>query len=541
MTKGRAVSDVSAGGTFYEAALTAASLNPRTKEPEIQGCEEPLHVVHITAEMAPMAKVGGLGDVVHGLARACHLKGHDVEVILPGYSCVSDSPVWEDTQDEGYFDCTYRGGTVGVRVVTARVHGVRVVRLIPQGVNYFQGGRIYGGGYNEMEAYLFFCRAALEWLLQAGRRPQAIHLHDWHTAACSFLYWEEYYGRGLNSARLCLTIHNLDHTGECRQDELSWTGLDGASFATMDRALDPRTIGHNPERLSLLKGGIVFCNSVVTVSPTYRQETLQGGAYMNKTLQDKGGRYLGVLNGIDVDEWNPAEDRLFHAAQEMAKSTVPFNFDASNVAGKKALQAYVRAQLGLRPSEGPLVICVTRLVPQKGAHLIRHAIFRTIEKGGQFVLLGSGHLSPEFERLQQNELRDSPDAKIFLFYSDPLSHFLYGAADMCLVPSMFEPCGLTQMISMRYGSIPVVRRTGGLADTVRDVNETADWDPPPNGFVFDGADERSLDSALDRAIDMFTMDPKGWTNLMKNAMEENFSWGPSADAYINLYRENMRL
>ena len=528
-------------GTFYEAALKAASAGPRAREPPIQRCDAPLHVVHITAEMAPMAKVGGLGDVVHGLARACHLKGHDVEVILPGYSCVEGSPVWEDEAEEGWFDCTFRARNIRVRVVTARVHGVRVVRLVPEGVNYFQGGRIYGGSYNELEAYLFFCRASLEWLLQAGRRPQAIHLHDWHTAAASFLYWEEYYGRGLNTARLCLTIHNLDHTGECKQDELSFTGLDGTLFATMDRALDPRTIGHNPERLSLLKGGIVFCNSVVTVSPTYRQETLNGNSYMNKVLQDKGDRYMGVLNGIDVDEWNPGVDRLFRAAQAMAKSTTPFTFDAENHAGKKALQAYVRAQLGLRPSNGPLVICVTRLVPQKGAHLIRHAIFRTVERGGQFVLLGSGHLSPEFERLRENELKDSPDAKIYLFYNDPLSHFLYGASDMCLVPSMFEPCGLTQMISMRYGSIPVVRRTGGLADTVRDVNEVCDWDPAPNGFVFDGADERSLDSALDRAIDMYKNDPEGWSTLTTNAMKEDFSWGPSADAYIDLYRHNLNM
>mmetsp|Transcript_2521 Transcript_2521/g.6005 ORF Transcript_2521/g.6005 Transcript_2521/m.6005 type:complete len:195 (-) Transcript_2521:129-713(-) len=191
------------------------------------------------------------------------------------------------------------------------------------------------------------------------------------------------------------------------------------------------------------------------------------------------------------------------------------------------------------PEDGqrkPLVVCITRLVPQKGIHLIRHAIFRTQEQGGQFILLGSGHADADFRALAENEFKDHPDVKLMVTYSEALSHFLFAAADIVLVPSIFEPCGLTQMIGMRYGAVPVVRQTGGLADTVKDVDDDNISGDKQNGFVFAGADEGSLNEALDRAIKYHKERASWWDALCSKIMRMDWSWQSSAEQYIDLYR-----
>ncbi|CAK0748133.1 hypothetical protein CVIRNUC_001816 [Coccomyxa viridis] len=499
--------------------------------------ERTLHVVHMAAEMAPIAKVGGLGDVVTGLARACIERGHAVEVMLPYYESLPDEGI-QDLQHSRDLECpkgkvwdgVFQRGSLKTSAFRGKIDGIPVVLLRPDwGVcNIFRGGAIYGGAYNELEAYLYFSRACLEYLRVEGKNPDIIHAHEWQLSAIPMLYWEVYHSTGMGRPRVVLTIHNMDNSGECRQDEFAFAGLPGDAFATVDRALDERTIGHNPERLCLMKGGIVYSNVVTTVSPTYAKEALEGGAagWLRATLAkpEVSSKFKGVLNGIDTALWDPAKDPLIAAP-----------FSADQLDGKALCKRYLQQGLGLDITpDKPIVACITRLVPQKGIHLIRHSIYRTVELGGQFVLLGSGHADGDFRALAEGEFRDSKDVKIMVMYSEALAHQIYAAADIVLVPSLFEPCGLTQLVGMRYGAIPVVRSTGGLADTVTDV----DADPRNgNGYCFGGMDAGALNSALDRALTTFREDKSRWQQLSQQNMSLDWSWQRSATSYIELYNQ----
>ncbi|GJP54396.1 hypothetical protein CLOM_g13488 [Closterium sp. NIES-68] len=513
---------------------------------------ERLHIVHVTAEMAPLAKVGGLGDVVTGLGRACLARGHTVEVMLPFYECLDTKQI-ANLQLKRSFGSYFKGDWVGVEAFSGEISGVPVVLLKPEN-HFFRGGRIYGGSYNELEAYLFFSRASLEFLQVTGAQPDVLHIHEWHTAAVALLYWDIYHQLNLQKPRLILTIHNMEHHGECRWEQLDMCGLDGQSYLDTEKAMDDRTVGHNPERLSMLKGGIVYSNTVTTVSPTYANETLCNG-WLSNTLLKYRSKYFGVLNGIDTEMWDPQTD-----------PHLPAHFSPTSLAGKMLCKHYVQRGLGLTPEitpeaaeklaaaasagpvadseltqlirgeRSPLVVCVTRLVAQKGIHLIRHAIYQTHEYGGQFVLLGSspdGRVQGDFVKIAE-EFQEGGSVRLVLTYSESLAHQLFAAADMVLVPSMFEPCGLTQMIGMRYGTVPVVRRTGGLADTVFDVDDGGNTEKG-NGFVFDGINEQALDSALSRAVKYYKDRPEWWQQLTSTVMSIDNSWNKAAKEYIALY------
>lgn len=498
-----------------------------------------LTVVHITAEMAPCAKVGGLGDVVTGLSKACLAQGHSAEVILPYYQCIPDSAI-ENLNFDLDFECPkgqFRDNTMHMSSLktlayTGMIEGVPVVLLRPDwnstGSGIFKGGRIYGGSYNEGEAYLYFCRAALEYLVHSGRQPDIIHAHEWQASAVPMLFWD-YFSNKLPGARPALTIHNMDNSGECRQDEFAATGVSGEVFADVEKALDERTIGHNPERLCLLKGGIVYSSVVTTVSPTYAMETMTGGAagWLRSTLSrpEVGDKYWGVLNGIDTEMWNPATDPL-----------IPACFSAAVPDGKALCKRFLQQGFGMDISpDKPLVAVISRLVPQKGIHLIEHSVGRTVGQGGQFVLLGTGHAAGGLQRMANEQYRDSGDVRMVFDYSEQLAHLIYAAADIFLVPSMFEPCGLTQMIALRYGGVPVVRSTGGLADTVFDIDADR---VHGNGFVFEGSDAGSFESALDRALGMYIERKEEWAALCGRNLSqgERWSWKAPAQSYLELYR-----
>ncbi|XP_017257963.1 probable starch synthase 4, chloroplastic/amyloplastic isoform X3 [Daucus carota subsp. sativus] len=366
-----------------------------------------------------------------------------------------------------------------------------------------------------------------------GKEPDIIHVHEWQTSVLPLLYWDMYHYLSLQKPRIVLTIHNMEHYGECSQEQLNKCGLDGSLYGTLDKAVDDRTIGHNPERLSLLKGGIVYSNAVVTVSPTYLTETLCSG-WLTRTLMQNRDKYIGILNGIDTTIWNPATDAF-----------LPINYDALKVGGKKICKQFVQKGLGLASEDTennnaavriPLIVCITRLVAQKGLHLIRHAIKLVEQLGGQMIILGKAsntQVEREFEDLANLHNKDS-NIRILLMYSEELSHMLYAAADMVLVPSIYEPCGLAQMIGMRYGAVPVVRKTGGLADTVFDIDDHSQPEMA-NGFVFEGIDEESLDGALHRAFSYYQEKPNDWNRTVQNVMKIDNSWNNTAGKYIDLY------
>ena len=528
---------------FYERAPYPSPL-PGDGDEEAMAAKRdpnPLHVVHVTAEMAPIAKVGGLGDVVTGLARAHLDAGHNVEVILPYYSSIEGKV--ENLEHVMDFDVSKGSETEwdGVREVrldafstsmyTGKIGGCNVILLRPasrEHSNIFIGGKIYGGSYNELEAYLYFCRASLECLRVTGRDPNVIHVHEWQCSAVAMLYWDLYHAEGmLTNGKVMLTIHNMDNTGECRQEEFIATGVSGEEFNTLEKAMDERTIGHNPERLCLLKGAIVYSNYVTTVSPTYAKDALGGGGgFLNKTLAKSRMKFSGVLNGVDEQIWDARLDPF-----------LPCSFKPGAMAGKALCKRYLQEGLGMDVNpDKPLVVCVSRLVPQKGVDLIRHAISHVKDQGGQFVLLGSGHSDPPFSQAAETVYKRDQDVKLLIFYSDQLSHLLYAAADFVLVPSMFEPCGLTQMIAMEYGALPVVRKTGGLADTVFDMDDPSKPYDDRNGFVFEGADNYAIESCLNRALDAFKHRNQDLRQMQERVMRTDNTWEKAGKEYVRLYR-----
>lgn len=487
-----------------------------------------IHIIHIAAEMAPVAKVGGLGDVVTGLGKSLQRRDQLVEVIVPKYDCMDYSRISNlrvlNMDLNSYFD----GHTFKNKIWVGTVEGLPVYFIEPHHpARFFWRGTVYGERDDFMR-FTYFSRAALEFVLQAGKKPDIIHCHDWHTAAVAPMYWNLYVPQGLDSARIAFTCHNFEYQGTDSPGALASCGLDPQQLHRPDRMQD--NFIHN--RVNLLKGAIVFSNIVTTVSPTYAQEVqiAEGGKGLHLTLMAQSHKFFGILNGIDTEAWNPASDLL-----------ISHQYSAEDIDGKAANKAALRSTLRLSgsplDSNRPIVGCITRLVPQKGVHLIRHAIFRTLELGGQFVLLGSSpvdHIQREFEVLSQ-QFGQHPHVRLVLKYDEALSHSIYAGADIFIIPSIFEPCGLTQMISMRYGAIPVARKTGGLNDSVFDVDDSTITPQTRNGFTFSGVHEKDLNHALDRAINYFVQRREWWQDLVRKAMLLDFSWDSSASQYEELY------
>ncbi|TKY59617.1 starch synthase 4 [Spatholobus suberectus] len=485
-----------------------------------------LHVIHIAAEMAPVAKVGGLGDVISGLSKALQKKGHLVEIVLPKYDCMQYDRVHNlralDVVIESYFD----GQLFENKIWVGTIEGLPVYFIEPHHPDkFFWRGKFYGE-HDDFKRFSFFSRAALEFLLLAGKKPDIIHCHDWQTAFIAPLYWDIYAPKGLNSARICFTCHNFEYQGTAAASELESCGLDSQHLNRPDRMQD--NSAH--DRVNSVKGGIVFSNIVTTVSPTYAQEvrTAEGGHGLHSTLSAHSKKFIGILNGIDTDAWNPATDAF-----------LPVQYNATDLQGKAENKQALRRNLGLSSADvrRPLVGCITRLVPQKGVHLIRHAIYLTLELGGQFVLLGSSpvpHIQKEFEGIA-NHFQNHDHIRLILKYDESLSHAIYAASDMFIIPSIFEPCGLTQMISMKYGAIPIARKTGGLNDSVFDVDDDTIPSQFRNGFTFLNADEQGLNGALVRAFNLFKNNPESWKQLVQKDMNIDFSWESSAAQYEELY------
>lgn len=447
--------------------------------------EPPMHIVHISVEMAPIAKVGGLGDVVTSLSRAVQDLNHTVDIILPKYDCLNLSNVKDFD-----FHKSYLWGGTEIKVWFGKVEGLSVYFLEPQN-GLFWAGCIYGCK-NDAERFGFFCHSALEFLLQSGSHPDVIHCHDWSSAPVAWLFKDQYMHYGLTKARIVFTIHNLEFGAQ----------LIGKAMAYADKA--------------------------TTVSPTYSREVAG-----NPVIAPHLYKFHGILNGIDPDMWDPLNDKF-----------LPVSYTWENVVeGKKAAKEALQQKLDLKRADVPLVGIITRLTHQKGIHLIKHAIWRALDRGSQVVLLGSApdpRIQNDFVNLaSQLHSTHNDQARLCLTYDEPLSHLIYAAADFILVPSIFEPCGLTQLTAMRYGSIPIVRKTGGLYDTVFDVEHDKERAQSqglvPNGFNFEGADAAGVDYAVNRAISAWYESRDWFNSLCKVVMEQDWSWNRPALDYLELY------
>jgi starch synthase len=469
-----------------------------------------MHVAFVTSEMVPYVKTGGLADVSGALPKALVKLGHRVTVVLPRYRQVPFPP--------GEF-----AGSVHVPVDaisrsagfyrSLRDDGVEVVFV--EHPPFYDRDVLYGEYGDNALRFAFLSRAALEYFRSRAERPDVFHAHDWQTGLVP-VYLKAFYGDDPTLYRSpCLfTIHNVAYQGTFDRDVVSRLGL-------------PWNIGtasglefHG--NASLLKGGVFFSELVNTVSPTYARE-IQGpehGFGFEGVLRARVDDLVGILNGVDYDEWDPAKDR------HLAKT-----YSAADLGGKKACKADLLRTFGLPEfPDLPVVGIISRLVWQKGFDIVAAAWFDFLQRQLRMVVLGTGEPSVQ-EGLRSLEQK-APDRFATRFhYDESLAHKIMAGSDLFLMPSRTEPCGLTQMYALRYGTAPVVRSTGGLVDTVEP------WNPATGegtGFRFDSPDGTGLMWAIDQAL-AARKDKKGWGRLQRNGMSRDFSWDRSARSYVELY------
>ena len=463
--------------------------------------------------------------MVFGLSRELELRGNAVEIILPKYDCLRYDLIHGLTVTYEDLWVPWYSGAIRCTVWFGFVEGRKCFFIEPHSHDgFFDRGHFYGSS-DDVQRFAFFSKAALEFLLKTEKRPDIIHCHDWQTALVPVLLYEMYQQMGMENQRICFTAHNFGHQGIADESILWATGLrDPAHFFHHERLQD----NFNPSALNLLKGGIVYSNFVTTVSPSHAWEVSYSdqGRGLGHTLHTHRDKFGGVLNGVDYDVWNPEIDPL-----------IPQRYGPDSIEDKYVNKRALRDRFMLRHEYKPIVAYIGRLDSQKGVHLIHHAIFYALAEGAQFVLLGSSPdpaINGHFWHLK-HYLNDHPDVHLELHFSTELAHLVYAGADLLVMPSVFEPCGLCQQVALKYGTVPIVRACGGLADTVCDRDDS--WAPPEerNGYAFAHADYQGLESAMARAIGLWYGYPEDFRHVMLNGMRSDRSWARPGQDYLNIY------
>jgi starch synthase len=468
-------------------------------------------VLYLSAEVVPFAKTGGLGDVGGSLPKALAALGHDVRVVMPAYRSIeTDFYAGRGglTALPGGLLVPVRGVGVPAGVFEGRLPGSDVPIYFIAQRELYDRDSLYGYA-DDPYRFAFFSRAALELTLALDWRPHLVHAHDWHSApALTWLATTGQYDDRFRGIASLFTIHNLAHQGRSSADLYGYLGFQSPK-------LNEEGVGE----LNFMARGIYHATLINTVSPTYAREILTpgGGAGLDGLLGYRSYDVHGILNGLDTEAWNPATDSRI-AARFAAGSL------EARLANKRALQALA----GLPARDVPLVAMVSRLDWQKGLDITGHVIHLLLNEyagPAQFVVLGSG--APEWEAMFADLATYHADKMTaFLAYDAALAQLIYAGADIFLMPSRFEPCGLGQMIAMRYGCVPVVRATGGLADTVQDA---------VTGFTFLNYSAGAFWEALQRAIYIYNVDPDSWRSIQRTGMQTDFSWERSARGYQQLY------
>lgn len=485
-----------------------------------------MYIVQIASECAPVIKAGGLGDVVYGLSRDIDMRGHTVETILPMYDCMRYDHIWGLHDAYRNLIVPWYGGAIHCDVFCGWIHGQLCFFIQPHsGDNFFNRGKYYGDLDDHMR-FAFFSKAALEFLLVSNKRPDVIHCHDWQTGLIPVMLYEMYGWHGMGTQRVCYTIHNFKHQGVWSAEPLWATGLNREDYYfEYGRLRD----NNNPNAINFMQGGIVYSNYVNTVSPHHAWEARfsEVGCGLQPTLEAHQYKFGGILNGISYQTWNPETDRY-----------LSYHYSADNFEDKALNKKALRELLSLRQTDAPLVCYIGRLDDQKGVHLVHHAIYHSLQRNAQFVLLGSAtaeSINSWFWHEKQH-LDDNPDCHLELGFNEELSHLIYAAADIVIVPSNYEPCGLTQLIGLRYGTVPVVRGVGGLVNTVFDWDYDESHRPEErNGFVFYESDFNAIDFALGRALDLYENEPDIFKQLAKQGMACDYSWSRSGEQYVGVY------
>lgn len=481
--------------------------------------ETKLKIAFITSEAVPFAKTGGLADVAEALPKALTALGHEVIVIMPKYASIdyvrrglspylTDLGVWMGEGQEW------------AAVHTAKVDGVRFY-FIESNKYFDRWGLYHDTDYNDYldnpRRFGFLSRAGLQLCRDLNFKADVVHAHDWQTALVpaylKIWHWDDPI---LGGAASVLTIHNIAYQGVYDARDYAYLGLQSGNF-TSDKFED---FG----RINFLKGGIVYADAVNTVSPTYATETRTplGGMGLAPYLNNKGGSYWGILNGTDYDQWNPAVDKL-----------IPARYTPKNLAGKAKCKAELQRRFGLEVNPNiPLIGSVGRFVSQKGMSMVAAVIEGVIrEMVVQFVIQGSGEhaLESYFGNLPG---RYPGTVGSYIGYNNDLAHLIEAGADFFVMPSLYEPCGLNQMYSLKYGTLPIVRATGGLEDTVQNYTEA---DGSGTGFKFWEPSPAALYYTLGWAVSTYYDRPEHIQKMIQAGMAQDFSWERSAQAYEALY------
>ena len=514
-----------------EAKTEAPAVETTVEEPAVEEAkaEEPAviqeyntprrSVAFIGSECYPFVKTGGLGDVMYALPKALVKQNCDVKVILPRYKCIP----WKYQEK-----MIYRGSFQMDLCADGKSYYVGIMEYVWDGVVYdfidneefFSSGNPYTNLIDDIPKYCYFAKAALAALNYMDWIPNVIHCHDWQAALVPVYLRTLFENSKLASAKTILTIHNLRFQGIYNIPTIRyWSGLP-------DYVFNKDALKEGYEDANMLKGGLTYSNAITTVSNTYAGEiqTAYYGEHLDSHLRYHSGKLRGIVNGIDYDIWNTSTDPLLYT-----------NYDITNVlAGKRENKLQLQKELGLEQDESKFIIgLISRLTNQKGLDLVNAIIPQIMDGNTQLVILGTGDAVYEDSfRYYENAYKGSICSNIM--YDEARSHKIYAGADAFLVPSQFEPCGLTQLIAMHYGTVPIVRETGGLKDTVEPYNMFYNTG---NGFTFDRYESWLLLDAINRAKTLYFTDRWKWDEMVQRNMDKNFSWENSAKQYKDLYLE----
>jgi starch synthase len=484
-----------------------------------------LNICAIASEIVPFAKTGGLADVASALSRQLTARGHDVRLFMPFYAQVRrdriDATRVESLQGLGIVT---GGREYRVDIWKADLPGSTTPVFLVESDALYARPTLYTSDPDEHRRFLVLSRAALECCRRMNFRPHIVHAHDWHAAIAPLWLRSTYRNDPVFAGtKSVLTIHNIGYQGE----------FNAADVADLDLGPDLYLL-HQDDlkagRINALKQGILHADAVTTVSPTYAQEitTPRYGMGMEQVLSSRGQAVRGILNGVDYAEWDPRHDRH-----------LPIHFGPQNLARKAELKRNFLLRENLRPAQGrvPLFGIVSRLAVQKGFDLLMETLPALLQNHDvRLAVLGSG--DPRYEKFFTGLVeRNRGRAWFFGGHDEALAHWIEGASDVFLMPSQYEPCGLNQMYSLRYGTIPVVRRTGGLADSV------VHFDPATGngtGIVFNDFDTSGVNWALRTALEWYSQ-PALWDRIVQNAMRQDFSWATQSSEYLRLFAELLQL
>lgn len=473
------------------------------------------HVLFVASEAVPFIKTGGLADVMGALPKALAARGLDVRLVIPKYSLIADT--WKKQMKQvttGKVNLAWRQLYYGVDEL--QLNGVTVYFIDNEW--YFKRDRLYGFD-DDAERFAYFCRAVLTMLPRVGFKPDVIHCNDWHTGLMGVFLKEDFgHDPYYSQMKIVYTIHNLKYQGifpaAIMRDII---GLPQELFDNGNLECDGC--------VNYMKSGMVYADRITTVSPTYAQEITYPyfGERLDGYIRMNRDKVTGIINGLDEDVYNPAADKY-----------IKKQYTARNArAGKRENKDALRTELGLPIKRGiPMIAMVSRLVEDKGLDLVTRIMDELVEDDVQLVIVGTGDWKYE-EAFRELARRYPTKVSANILFDEALAHRVYAAADIFLMPSRYEPCGLSQLIALKYGAVPIVRQTGGLNDTIIPFDK---YTNKGNGLTFPNFNAHELLFTVKKGLSYYE-DAALWDHIVKNAMESDYSWDRSAQAYMNIYKQ----